>query len=182
MTSTRPYLRKKAVLIMYKVFLQFPEALRPAFPRLKEKLEDPDTGYMLLLIPRAHIVLSILFCPMLKRCCYCQIMTTRAIVLSRLVIVTVIITVTMQLFCTCLKIVCKCIYITNTISLLRLLLKNIKVLCMVFLFMVLIYMLISQSNAIPKPLNEVDFEKFEIDSVYPHVKYDEILQVYSLLQ
>lgn len=44
MTSTRPYLRKKAVLIMYKVFLQFPEALRPAFPRLKEKLEDPDTG------------------------------------------------------------------------------------------------------------------------------------------
>ncbi|XP_078318689.1 AP-3 complex subunit delta-1-like isoform X2 [Crassostrea virginica] len=44
MTSTRPYLRKKAVLIMYKVFLQFPEALRPAFPRLKEKLEDPDQG------------------------------------------------------------------------------------------------------------------------------------------
>lgn len=78
MTSTRPYLRKKAVLIMYKVFLQFPEALRPAFPRLKEKLEDPDTGYMLLLIPRAHLVLSILFCPMLKKCCYCQIMTTRA--------------------------------------------------------------------------------------------------------
>lgn len=76
MTSTRPYLRKKAVLIMYKVFLQFPEALRPAFPRLKEKLEDPDTGYMLLLISRAHFVLSILFCPMLKRCCYCQIMTT----------------------------------------------------------------------------------------------------------
>lgn len=44
MTSTKPYLRKKAVLIMYKVFLQFPEALKPAFPRLKEKLEDPDPG------------------------------------------------------------------------------------------------------------------------------------------
>ena len=29
---------------MYKVFLRFPEALRPAFPRLKEKLEDPDPG------------------------------------------------------------------------------------------------------------------------------------------
>ena len=29
---------------MYKVFLQFPEALRPAFSRLKEKLEDPDPG------------------------------------------------------------------------------------------------------------------------------------------
>ena len=44
MTSTKPYLRKKAVLIMYKVFLKFPEALRPAFPRLKDKLEDPDAG------------------------------------------------------------------------------------------------------------------------------------------
>ncbi|PVD23927.1 hypothetical protein C0Q70_17203 [Pomacea canaliculata] len=44
MTSSKPYLRKKAVLILYKVFLQFPEALRPAFPRLKEKLEDPDPG------------------------------------------------------------------------------------------------------------------------------------------
>lgn len=29
---------------MYKVFLSFPDALRPAFPRLKEKLEDPDPG------------------------------------------------------------------------------------------------------------------------------------------
>ncbi|XKL64128.1 hypothetical protein PGB90_004214 [Kerria lacca] len=44
LTSTKPYLRKKAVLMMYKVFLRFPEALKPAFPRLKEKLEDPDQG------------------------------------------------------------------------------------------------------------------------------------------
>jgi len=44
MTSTKPYLRKKAVLIMYKVFLKYPDALRPAYPRLKEKLEDPDPG------------------------------------------------------------------------------------------------------------------------------------------
>jgi hypothetical protein len=44
MTSTKPYIKKKAVLIMYKIFLKFPEALRPAFPRLKEKLEDPDSG------------------------------------------------------------------------------------------------------------------------------------------
>ncbi|XP_013390011.1 AP-3 complex subunit delta-1-like isoform X2 [Lingula anatina] len=44
LTATRPYIRKKAVLITYKVFLKFPEALRPAFPRLKEKLEDPDPG------------------------------------------------------------------------------------------------------------------------------------------
>lgn len=45
MSHTKPYIRKKAVLIMYKVFLKYPESLRPAFPRLKEKLEDPDPGW-----------------------------------------------------------------------------------------------------------------------------------------
>lgn len=44
LNSTKPYLRKKAVLLMYKIFLKFPDALKPAFPRLKEKLEDPDPG------------------------------------------------------------------------------------------------------------------------------------------
>ncbi|KAI5634782.1 non-SMC mitotic condensation complex subunit 1 domain-containing protein [Phthorimaea operculella] len=44
MSSTKPYLRMKAVLMMYKVFLRYPDALRPAFPKLKEKLEDPDPG------------------------------------------------------------------------------------------------------------------------------------------
>ncbi len=42
MNSNKPFLRKKAVLIMYKVFLKYPDGLRPAFPRLKEKLDDPD--------------------------------------------------------------------------------------------------------------------------------------------
>lgn len=46
MSHTKPYIRKKAVLIMYKVFLKYPESLRPAFPRLKEKLEDPDPGWL----------------------------------------------------------------------------------------------------------------------------------------
>merc|ERR1712029_987144 len=31
LTSTKPYLRKKGVLLLYKVFLRYPEALRPAF-------------------------------------------------------------------------------------------------------------------------------------------------------
>lgn len=44
MSSTKPYLRMKSVLMMYKVFLRYPDALRPAFPKLKEKLEDPDPG------------------------------------------------------------------------------------------------------------------------------------------
>lgn len=44
LVSTKPYIRKRAVLLMYKIFLKFPEALRPAFPRLKEKLEDSEPG------------------------------------------------------------------------------------------------------------------------------------------
>lgn len=44
MSSTKPYLRMKSVLMMYKVFLRYPDALRPAFPKLKEKLEDVDPG------------------------------------------------------------------------------------------------------------------------------------------
>jgi len=39
----RPYVRKRATLLTYKIFVNYPEALRPTFPRLKEKLQDPDT-------------------------------------------------------------------------------------------------------------------------------------------
>ena len=42
LNHSRPYIRKRAVLVLYKVFLKYPEALRMSFPRLKEKLEDPD--------------------------------------------------------------------------------------------------------------------------------------------
>lgn len=42
LNHSKPYVRKKAILAMYKIFLQFPEALRTSFPRLKEKLGDPD--------------------------------------------------------------------------------------------------------------------------------------------
>jgi AP-3 complex subunit delta len=44
MSSTKPYIRKRAVLLLYKVFLNNPDALKPAFPRLREKLEDSDPG------------------------------------------------------------------------------------------------------------------------------------------
>ncbi|KAK3118037.1 AP-3 complex subunit delta [Paratrimastix pyriformis] len=40
LNSSNPFLRKKAVLALYKILLKVPTALRPAFPRLKEKLED----------------------------------------------------------------------------------------------------------------------------------------------
>lgn len=39
---SKPYIRKKAILAMYKVFLQFPEALKTSYLRLKDKLSDPD--------------------------------------------------------------------------------------------------------------------------------------------
>ncbi|RUS21844.1 adaptin N terminal region-domain-containing protein [Endogone sp. FLAS-F59071] len=42
LNHSRPYIRKKVVLVLYKVFLKFPEGLRLSFPRLKERLEDPD--------------------------------------------------------------------------------------------------------------------------------------------
>ncbi|CAH8638345.1 unnamed protein product [Schistosoma rodhaini] len=44
MNSPKPYLRKKAVLLLYKVFLNYPEALRICFSQLKDKLDDPDPG------------------------------------------------------------------------------------------------------------------------------------------
>lgn len=44
LTSSKPYIRKRACLLLYKVFLRYPDALRPTFARLKEKLEDPDSG------------------------------------------------------------------------------------------------------------------------------------------
>ena len=62
LSSSREYVRKKAVLVLYKVFLKFPQALRPAFPRLKEKLEDPDQSmflFNLFLIFKKYFVFNI---------------------------------------------------------------------------------------------------------------------------
>lgn len=42
LNHSKPYIRKKAILAMYKIFLQYPEALRTSFSRLKDKLSDPD--------------------------------------------------------------------------------------------------------------------------------------------
>eukprot|EP00124_Ichthyophonus_hoferi_P000102 Ihof_evm22s3 gene=Ihof_evmTU22s3 len=44
LTSSRSYVRKKALLAMYKVVLCYPDALRPYFLRLKDKLEDNELG------------------------------------------------------------------------------------------------------------------------------------------
>lgn len=44
LSSTKPYLRKKAVLLMYKILTVFPDTLCEVLPKLEEKLEDPDQG------------------------------------------------------------------------------------------------------------------------------------------
>lgn len=46
LTSSRPFVRKKAVLLLYKLYLKFPEGLRLTFDRLKAKLEDDDHAVM----------------------------------------------------------------------------------------------------------------------------------------
>lgn len=51
----------KAVLMMYKVFLRFPEALRPAFPKLKEKLEDPDPGKIIITLLHYVFLFELVF-------------------------------------------------------------------------------------------------------------------------
>eukprot|EP01126_Amoeba_proteus_P061020 TRINITY_DN8149_c0_g2_i3.p1 TRINITY_DN8149_c0_g2~~TRINITY_DN8149_c0_g2_i3.p1 ORF type:complete len:239 (-),score=38.25 TRINITY_DN8149_c0_g2_i3:10-726(-) len=44
LSSNRPYIRKRALTCLFKIFLKFPDALRPTFSRLREKLEDEDTS------------------------------------------------------------------------------------------------------------------------------------------
>lgn len=42
LNHSKAYIRKKSVLLTYKIFLQYPDALRVGFPRLREKLDDED--------------------------------------------------------------------------------------------------------------------------------------------
>eukprot|EP01133_Synstelium_polycarpum_P014590 gene14590-17251_t len=46
MSTQKTHILKRSITVMYKVFLKYPEALRPAFPKLKEKLEDPEPAVM----------------------------------------------------------------------------------------------------------------------------------------
>ncbi|CDK25422.1 unnamed protein product [Kuraishia capsulata CBS 1993] len=44
LNHSKPFIRTKSVLAMYKIFLKYPEALRNYFPRVEEKLKDEDTS------------------------------------------------------------------------------------------------------------------------------------------
>lgn len=42
LTHSKPYIRKKAILAMYKIFIQYPESLRINFKRIIDMLDDSD--------------------------------------------------------------------------------------------------------------------------------------------
>ncbi|KAJ1536850.1 hypothetical protein HK096_007255 [Nowakowskiella sp. JEL0078] len=42
LNHSRPYIRKRTILVIYRVFLKYPEALRTTFPQVRSKLDDPD--------------------------------------------------------------------------------------------------------------------------------------------
>lgn len=44
LTHSRAAIRKRAVLALYKVFRKYPDAIEYGMDRLKDRLEDPDTG------------------------------------------------------------------------------------------------------------------------------------------
>ncbi len=44
MSSAKPYVRKKAVLAMYKLYVKYPQGLRLTFDQLKEHLDDSDSS------------------------------------------------------------------------------------------------------------------------------------------
>ena len=44
MNHTRPYVRKKAILAMFKLYIKFPQGLRLTFDKLKEKLDDSESS------------------------------------------------------------------------------------------------------------------------------------------
>jgi AP-3 complex subunit delta len=44
LNHSRAHIRKRAILVLYKIFLRYPGTLEQNFTRLKEKLEDPDPG------------------------------------------------------------------------------------------------------------------------------------------
>jgi AP-3 complex subunit delta-1 len=42
LNHSNAYIRKRAVITLYKIFMNYPDALVIAFPRLKDRLEDED--------------------------------------------------------------------------------------------------------------------------------------------
>lgn len=44
LNHSRPHIRKRAVLALYKAIIRYPEVLPQCMTRLREKLDDSDDG------------------------------------------------------------------------------------------------------------------------------------------
>ena len=44
LNHSRPVIRKRAVVALYKIITSYPDVVSVALPRLAEKLNDPDQG------------------------------------------------------------------------------------------------------------------------------------------
>ena len=56
LNHSRPSIRKRSVLVLYKLFLKFPEIMEQNFARLREKLGDNDPGQLNLdIIVNIHL-------------------------------------------------------------------------------------------------------------------------------
>lgn len=44
MNHQRPYIRKKAILAMYKLYVRYPQGLRLSFDKLRDKLDDSESS------------------------------------------------------------------------------------------------------------------------------------------
>ena len=50
LNHSRPVIRKRAVLALYKIIANYPDVATVALPRLAEKLNDPDQGMQYTLV------------------------------------------------------------------------------------------------------------------------------------
>ncbi len=46
LNHSRPHIRKRAILAMYRVFEKHPQIIQNARPRLEDKLDDSDPGIL----------------------------------------------------------------------------------------------------------------------------------------
>ena len=49
LNHSKPYIRKRVILVLYRIFTMLPDSLVSSFTRLQEKLQDPDPGLQLLI-------------------------------------------------------------------------------------------------------------------------------------
>jgi len=62
LNHSRPNIRKRAILALYKTLVKYPEAINQARVRLEEKLEDPDPCQSPLNYRGRHVLIGVFSC------------------------------------------------------------------------------------------------------------------------